>query len=96
MQEHLIMEPEVEEKLNRSKILVEDVLSVIRFCETSGRKLKDAETGHTIGYHEIGHMTLWIEYEAAEGGWRLFNAYEHRMKIELEEVWNGRKQKADL
>ena len=96
LQEHLIMEPEVEEKLNRSKILVEDVLSVVKFCETSGRKLKDAETGHTIGYHEIGHMTLWIEYEAAEGGWRLFNAYEHRMKIELEEVWNGRKQKADL
>jgi Fe-S oxidoreductase len=96
MQERLVMEPDVEAKINKDKILEEDVLSVIHFCETSGRKLRDQQSGHFIGYHEVGHMTFWAEYAPEGDGWRLFNAYGHRMKIELEEVWNGRKQKADL
>ena len=96
MQERLVMEPDVEAKINKDMILEEDVLSVIHFCETSGRKLRDQQSGHFIGYHEVGHMTFWVEYAPEGDGWRLFNAYGHRMKIELEEVWNGRKQKADL
>lgn len=96
MKEELVMEPEVAAKLSRRKILEEDALDVIRFCETSGRKVADPATGHFIGYHEVGHMTFWVEYAPEGGGFRLFNAYGHRMKIELEDVWNGRVQKADL
>ena len=41
-------------------------------------------------------MTFWAEYLPEGSDYRLFNAYGHRMKIELEEVWNGRIQKTDL
>lgn len=92
----LIMTKELEEKLHKEKILEEDVISVIRYCETSGRKVLSPESGHFTGYSEVGHMTCWAEYEICEGGYILHNAYSHRMKIELEDVWNGRKQNSDM
>lgn len=92
----LFMTAEVEEKLNKSKILEDDVRDVINFCEKTGRKLLDPGTGHSLGYAEIGHMTCWAEYSCEGDGWRVHNAYSHRMKIELEEVWHGRRQKIDM
>lgn len=92
----LFISAEIEDKLNKSKILEDDVRDVINFCEETGRKLLDPETGHSLGYTEIGHMTCWAEYSHEEDGWRVHNAYSHRMKIELEEVWHGRKQKIDM
>ncbi|WP_281680028.1 pyridine nucleotide-disulfide oxidoreductase/dicluster-binding protein [Synergistes jonesii] len=91
----LFISPELEAKMNRDRILEEDVASVIAFCERTGRKLVD-ERGHFIGYGEIGHITCWAEYSPEKDGYRVHNAYPHRMKIELEEVWHGRKTKADL
>ena len=92
----LLMTNEMEEKLHKQKILEEDVMEVIDFCERSGRKIISPDNGHFTGYSEIGHMTCWVEYEHSGEGYILHNAYSHRMKIELEEVWNGRKQKTDL
>jgi len=86
----------VEEKLDREKILEDDVIDVISHCESGERYVLDPVTGHRFGYHMIGHMTCWAEYTKEGDGYRLFNAYTHRMKIELEEVWNGRKQKNDM
>ena len=38
-------------------------------------------------------MTYWLEYEKlSENKFKVHNAYSHRMKIELEEVWDGRKR----
>ncbi|MEG1602555.1 MAG: FAD-dependent oxidoreductase [Cloacibacillus sp.] len=91
----LFMSQETEEKLNREKILDDDIIEVINFCERTGRKLED-EGGHSVGYREIGHMTCWVEYTPREDGYFVHNAYSHRMKIELEEVWDGRKHETDL
>lgn len=91
----LYMTPEVENKLDRAKILEDDVRSVIDSCEEHQRIVADSGTRHKFGYGMVGHMTLWVEYEAEKNGWRVFNAYTHRMKIEREEVWNGRKQDLD-
>ena len=96
MKHKLKLEPELAAKLSRVKILEDDILDVIAFCEESGRKLVEPKTGHFIGYREVGHMTFWAEYLPEGSDYRLFNAYGHRMKIELEEVWNGRIQKTDL
>ena len=95
MKPKLIMDVETAAKLNKTKILEDDVLDVISFCEMTGRKLIDEYTGHFTGYAEIEHMTFWVEYALDGDDFRLFNAYGHRMKIELEEVWNGRKQVKD-
>ena len=92
----LFMSKEIGEKLHKEKILEDDIIDVIDFCERTGRKILIPELDHFIGYCEIGHMTCWAEYSPENGGHRIHNAYSHRMKIELEEVWHGRKQKVDM
>ncbi|MBQ9881024.1 MAG: NAD(P)-binding protein [Synergistes sp.] len=92
----LFIEPDVEAKINKDKIVEDDLADVISFCERTGRKMTNGENGHFIGYHEIGNTTCWCEYTPEGEGFRIYNAYSHRMKIELEEVWNGRKTKIDV
>lgn len=80
-------------KLHREKILEEDIIGVIEFCERTGRKTVHPEDGIYSGYGEVGYMTYWVEYKVdfETGVFKLINAYSHRMKIELEPVWNGKK-----
>ncbi|WP_269477984.1 pyridine nucleotide-disulfide oxidoreductase/dicluster-binding protein [Hominibacterium faecale] len=92
----LIMEDEVREKVNKQKILEEDICAVIDNAETTGRRTFDPNTGHYKAYKEIGHITCWVEYTPLEQGYEVHNLYTHRMKIELEAVWNGRKTETDL
>jgi len=78
-------------KLSREKILEEDVLGVLDFCERTGRRVYHSERGTYSGYMEVGYTTYWVEYKAGlnDGSYELINAYTHRLKIELEAVWNG-------
>lgn len=94
----LIMEDEVRKKVNRQHILEEDICAVISNAEATGRRAFDPATGHYKAYREIGHITCWVEYIplAAEGSYEVFNTYTHRMKIELEAIWNGRKTEAHM
>ena len=86
-------EPGVLEKINQQRILEEDILRVIEFCETTKRKVYHAEKKTWSGYREIGFMTYWVEYEEEDvETFLVHNAYSHRMKIELEGVWNGTKR----
>lgn len=87
----LIIGPEMKEKLNKERILESEIAQVIEFCETTGRKVESAEKGSFSGYKLIGNNTYWAEYKKEGDQYRLINAYFHRMKIDLEAVWNGRK-----
>lgn len=102
---------ELAEKLNRDRILEEDVIEVLKFCERTGRRVYHPDRETYSGYREIGYTTYWVEYKSAEPetegcgqtaadpgtqSYELINAYAHRMKIELEAVWNGRKTEQDL
>jgi len=85
--------PGVLEKISKQRILEEDAEEVIRFCETSKRKVYHADKKTWSGYREIGFMTYWVEYEEKDDdSFLVHNAYSHRMKIELEGVWNGTKR----
>ncbi|HHY90309.1 MAG TPA: pyridine nucleotide-disulfide oxidoreductase, partial [Clostridiales bacterium] len=92
----LKIDPELKAKLNREWILEEEVANVIEFCERTGRKVMLAEKGTFSGYRQIGRMTYWVEYRKDGENFELVNAYSHRMKIELEAVWDGRKVDIDL
>lgn len=92
----LTMSDEVRAKLNRERILEEEIAAVIEFCERTGRKISLVERGTISGYRQIGYMTYWVEYQKVAEGFELVNAYCHRMKIELEAVWNGRKTDLDV
>lgn len=85
--------PGVLEKISKQRILEDDVEGVIRFCERTNRKVFHDEKKTLSGYREIGYMTYWVEYEEKDKDtFLVHNAYSHRMKIELEGVWNGRKR----
>lgn len=96
---------ELKAKLDRERILEEDVISVLDFCERTGRRVYLPETGNYSGYREIGYTTYWVEYRPVlsaavacgpeDGCFEIVNAYAHRMKIELEPVWNGKKTEQD-
>lgn len=88
----LIINDSLEKKLSDELILEEDILIAVEFCEKSGRKVMDPETGNFSGYAEIGHYTYWVEYRPLKDRYELINAYSHRMRIQLEEIWNGRRK----
>lgn len=88
---NLIISDEIREKINKQKILAEDICEVIAHSEATGRRTFDPETCHYKAYKEIGYITCWVEYSTADSGYEIHNVYTHRMKIELEAVFNGRK-----
>lgn len=88
---HLLIDEKMETKLNKLRILKEEILNVIDFCQSTGRTIYNTETDTYSGYRQVGNMTYWVEYKILPEGIQLVNAYQHRMKIELEAVWNGKK-----
>ena len=78
---NLLMTRDVAEKLSRDLILDEDIEALIRYCEQAQQFLLDEETGHRIGHLRRGYITYWAEYAPEGDGWRLYNAYSHRMQL---------------
>lgn len=92
----LIIGPEMKAKMDSLKILEDDICHVIEMGEVHGRKAFDPEKGTYTCYREIGRITCWVEYKPKNGSYEIINVYTHRMKIELEVVFNGRKTDFDL
>ncbi len=91
----LVISPETREKLDSERILENDIRQVILYCNKTKKRTRDWESGYYSGYKKIGNMTYWAEYRTIEGGFELVNAYCHRMKIDLELVWNGKRTDVD-
>jgi len=89
---------ELKEKISHLKILEEDILQVVDFCQRTKRRVFNTVTGIFSGYQEVGYMTYWVEYKELAGSdvVELVNVYAHRIKIDLEAVWNGSKTEADV
>lgn len=81
-QMNLIIGEELKRKLSRDMILESDMAEVIAWCEETGRKLRDPETGHLVGHKKIQNMTFWAEYLPQGDGYQLFGGYAHRMCLE--------------
>lgn len=72
------------EKLEQEHILLADIAAVITACEADGRRVAKPD-GRFCGYREIGSFTCWVEYAPlAADRYAVYNAYMHRMKIEME------------
>lgn len=94
----LEISPELKKKISDDYILESEVADVISFCERTGRTLYDTEKDTYTGYKKIENMTFWAEYKKPVDSdvYVLVNAYSHRMEIELEMVWNGKKIDIDM
>ncbi len=79
---NLRIAPPLRQKLSSEMILETDIEAVIEYCESSGNKVLDPESGHFAGHLQIGNMTFWAEYLPVDEGIELINAYGHRMSIE--------------
>mgnify|MGYP000027057899 len=90
---NLIMTDEIAKKVNKLKILEDDICNVISHAETTGRRTVSPDTKHYKAYYEIGAITVWVEYTngKAPEDRIIHNVYSHRMQIQLEAVFNGRK-----
>lgn len=96
MKYELIINPAVKEKMNALRILEEDICYVLEMGEVHGRRTFFPQADSYKCYREIGRITCWVEYRPHDGRYEICNVYTHRMKIELEVVFNGRKTDIDL
>ncbi|MFH1058992.1 MAG: 4Fe-4S dicluster domain-containing protein [Pseudomonadota bacterium] len=77
----LSMSPEVAERLEARRILLEDLRAAIAQAERSGEARVHPETGHRLAAHRPLQATFWVEYAPAGDGYEVFNAYSHRMYV---------------
>ena len=71
----------VRDLMERRMILVEDLVQVIEWAESSGSKLVQKKTGHFLAHYRPGTVTYWVEYSAGQDGFIIHNAYSHRMEV---------------
>jgi glutamate synthase (NADPH) small chain len=77
----LYLASDVETLMDERHILREDLQKTIEHSETSGARLKNSRTGHFLASFRPDHVTFWVEYGPEEDGFRVYNAYCHRMEI---------------
>jgi glutamate synthase (NADPH) small chain len=77
----LHMTPDVAERLESRRILIEDVQQVIFHAEESGEKMVHPQTGHFRAAYAPHIVTFWVEYAPAKEGYHVYNAYAHRMEV---------------
>lgn len=77
----LIIPPEVAPLLEERRILIEDIQKVIFEAEAQGDKLCHPESGHFLASYQPYKAVFWVEYTPEGEGYRVHNAYAHRMQV---------------
>ena len=77
----LQMDPEVESLLETRRILKEDIRKVIRHVQNGGQVFRHPDTGHWLTCFRPYQATFWVEFSSLDGGYRIHNAYAHRMEV---------------
>jgi Fe-S oxidoreductase len=75
---------EIAERVDQRLILEEDIRQVVTYAERTGNRFRNPETGHFLAYHRPANVTYWVEYTPAGEGYRIHNAYSHRMEIVMQ------------
>jgi Fe-S oxidoreductase len=72
---------EVQALLEDRRILIADLRDALGASLATGRFLRDAESGRILVSHRPRRVTFWALFEPDGDGWRLVNAYSHRMIV---------------
>lgn len=75
----LFLEPEVLARLEGQHILREDVARVLR--QAAGNGFLDRRSGHYLTSWRPSRVTYWVEYAPEGDGFRVYDAYSHRMVV---------------
>jgi len=81
----LFISPELAARLEERRILISDVRQAIAEATAHKRLLRDETSGHLLAASRPRRVTFWVLFApetAAEGeGWRIQNAWSHRMIV---------------
>lgn len=77
----LHIEPEVMRTVDSRRILVSDLRQVIAQAEETGQRLRHNQNGTYRANRKLGHVTFWVDYTPENEGFRVYNAYCHRMNV---------------
>ena len=77
----LHMDVDVEALLDSRRILEEDIRRVIVHAQAKGYRFRHKESGHFLAVFRPYHATFWVEYTPEGDGFRVHNAYAHRMEV---------------
>lgn len=83
---------EVEAKMEELKLVDTDIKEVIYNTNRLHRRTYEPKEKTYTCYFELNFLTVWVTYKIKDEVYEIKNLYAHRMKIELEGVWNGKKQ----
>lgn len=77
----LHIEPEVMRTIDSRRILESDLRQVIARAEETGKRLRHNQSGICRANYKLGNVTFWVDYAPENGGFRVHNAYCHRMNV---------------
>ena len=77
----LLMTEVVRQRIDERRILEDDIRRVIDHGERSGQRLRNNETGAFRASLQPEHVTFWVDYSPEGDGFRVLNAFCHRMQI---------------
>jgi glutamate synthase (NADPH) small chain len=77
----LKISPDVAERLDRRRILTDDLKQVIVHAEAGGEKFYHSSSDRYKAAHTIYKVTFWVEYTPTSEGYLIHNAYAHRMEV---------------
>jgi Fe-S oxidoreductase len=78
---HLEISGDVARRLDRRRILTDDLRHVILHAEASGEKFFHPPSGRIKAGYAPYKVTFWVEYTPTAHGYRVHNAYAHRMEV---------------
>ena len=77
----LQMDSTVVDLLDARRILREDIEKVLRHVQKGGQAFHHPDSGHWLACFRPYQATFWVEYSPLDDGYRIHNAYAHRMEV---------------
>ena len=79
----LYISDDLEKTLDERMILHSDIQKAILKAEESEEYFKKMDSDHYITSYGPKNVTFWVEYTKEDDGFRVHNAYSHRMKFTI-------------
>jgi Fe-S oxidoreductase len=77
----LHIDPELLRTLDSRRILESDLRQVVFHAEQTCKRLRHNQSGMFRANLKIGNTTFWVDYAPEDEGYRIHNAYCHRMNV---------------
>jgi hypothetical protein len=77
----LHIDSELLRTLDSRRILESDLRQVVFHAEQTCKRLRHNQSGMFRANHKMGNTTFWVDYAPEDEGYRIHNAYCHRMNV---------------